>query len=110
MAEMSSGAERRQLREAQAGLRRARQLMKQARENARLAPSVLDTGWESLVQAHRIMAAIPRCAVDEALLTQQLAVERYGTALLVRLRRFLRQQDLGPDDDEGPDDDIEDGD
>jgi hypothetical protein len=69
--------------------------MKHARQNPRLVPAVLDTGWESLVQAHKMMAAIPRSAVDLAVLTQQLAVERYGTALLVRLLRLLRQQDLG---------------
>ena len=51
MAEMSSGAALRQLRAAHAGLKKARQLMKQARENRSLVPAVLDTGWDSLVQA-----------------------------------------------------------
>ena len=41
------------------------------------------------------MAAIPRSAVDEAVLTQQLSVQRYATALLVRLRRLLRTGDAG---------------
>jgi len=103
MAEMSSGAALRQLRAAHAGLKKARQLMKQARENRSLVPAVLDAGWESLIQAHRLMAAIPRGAVDEAVLTQQLSVQRYATALLVRLRRLLRQEEVGPDDDRSPD-------
>lgn len=99
MAEMSSGAALRELRAAHAGLKKARQLMKQARENPALVPAVVDAGWESLIQAHRLMAAIPRGAVDEAVLTQQLSVQRYATALLVRLRRLLRRDGLGPDDD-----------
>ena len=49
------------------------------------------------------MAAIPRGAVDEAVLTQQLSVQRYATALLVRLRRLMRQGEVGPDDDDSPD-------
>ena len=53
-----------------------------------MVPAVLDAGWDSLVQAHRLMAAIPRAAVDEAVMTQQLSVQRYATALLVRLRRL----------------------
>jgi hypothetical protein len=109
MAEMSSGAALRQLRAAHAGLKKARQLMKQARENPALVPAVVDTGWESLIQAHRLMAAIPRGAVDEAVLTQQLSVQRYATALLVRLRRLLRREGLDPDDDGTADlDDAED--
>jgi hypothetical protein len=92
MAEMSSGAAMRQLRQAHAGLKKARQLMKDARHDPRAIPAVLDTGWDSLVQAHRRMAAIPRGAVDEAVLSQQLSVQRYATSLLVRLRRLLRQE------------------
>lgn len=102
MSEISPGAALRQLKQAHAVLKKARLLMREAREHPRLAPAVLDTGWQSLVQAHRIMAAIPRAAVDEAVLTQQLSVQRYATALLVRLRRLLRKGELGPDqDDEG---------
>ena len=109
MAEMSSGAALRQLRAAHAGLKKARQLLKQARENRSLIPAVLDAGWESLIQAHRLMAAIPRSAVDEAVLTQQLSVQRYATSLLVRLRRLMRQEEIGPDDDGSPDaDDADD--
>jgi hypothetical protein len=103
MADMSSRAALRQLQTAHAGLKKSRQLMKQARENRSLSPAVLDAGWESLVQAHRLMAALPRDALDEAVLTQQLSVQRYATALLVRLRRLMRQEEIGPDDDGSPD-------
>jgi hypothetical protein len=43
------------------------------------------------------MAAIPRGAVDETVMTRQLAVQRYATTLLVRLRRLLRNEGLDPD-------------
>lgn len=97
MAEMSSGTALRQLQQAQAGLKKARRFLQQARENPGFAPAALDAGWESLVQAHRLMAAIPRGAVDEAVMTRQLAVQRYATALLVRLRRLMRNEGLDSD-------------
>ncbi len=95
MAEMSAGAALRQLKQAQAGLKKARQLMRQGRENPGLTPRIVDAGWASLVQTHRLMAEIPRSALDEAVMTQQLSVQRYATALLVRLRRLLRTGDAG---------------
>ncbi len=103
MAEMSPGTALRQLKQAQAVLKKARQLLRQTRENPGLIPKVLDAGWDSLMQAHRLMAEIPRAAVDEAVLTQQLAVQRYATALLVRLRRLVRNGDLGDDVDSDDD-------
>jgi hypothetical protein len=108
MAEMSPGTALRQLKQAHAGLKKARQLMKQARDNPRIGPTVLGAGWESLQAAHRLMAAIPRTAVDEAVMTQQLSVQRYATSLLVRLRRLLRNEGVGPDDADAPDLDDED--
>ena len=94
------------------GLKKARELLKQARDNPRLLPKVFDAGWESLTQAHRMMAAIPAAAADDDVLTKQLAVERYATALLVRLRRIKRNQGgagaLGDDDDRFDDEDGED--
>ena len=108
MAEMSPGTALRQLKQAHAGLKKARQLMKQARENPRIGPSVLDACWESLQTAHRLMAAIPRGAADEAVMTQQLSVQRYATSLLVRLRRLLRNEGIGPEDADSPDlDDVD---
>jgi hypothetical protein len=102
MPEMSPGTALRELQQAQAGLRKARALLKQARDNPRLLPKVFDAGWESLSKAHRMMAAIPAGAADDEVLTKQLAVERYATALLVRLRRIKRNpagQGAGGDDD-----------
>ncbi len=111
MPEMSPGAALRELQQAQAGLRKARQLMKQARDNPQLLPKVFAAGWESLSRAHRIMAAIPADAADDDVLTKQLAVQRYATALLVRLRRIKRNpnapgasdDDAGFDDEDGED-------
>jgi len=97
MAEMSPGTALRQLQQAQAGLKKARRFLQQARENPGVAEAALDAGWESLIQSHRLMAAIPRGAVDEAVMTRQLAVQRYATALLVRLRRLMRNEGLDPD-------------
>lgn len=98
MPEMTPGTALRQLRQAHAGLKKARQLLRQVRENPRIAPKVFDAGWESLAQAHRLMAEIPRAALDEEVLTQQLSVQRYATSLLVRLRRLMRYEDLGTDE------------
>lgn len=106
MAEMSPGAALRQLKQAHAALKKARQAMRMARENPSFGPKVVDAGWDALMQAHRLMAEIPRAAIDEEVLTQQLSVQRYATALLVRLRRLVRKGELGPDDldDDGDDD------
>ena len=109
MAEMTPGAALRDLRQVHAGLKKARQLMTQARVSPALIPKALDTAWEGLVRAHRLMAAIPRSAADEAVLAQQLSVQRYATALLVRYRRLLRRDEGGVGDlpDEFEDDDPE---
>ncbi|WP_165246461.1 hypothetical protein [Paludisphaera soli] len=98
MAEMTPGTALRQLKQAHATLKKARQAMRMARENPAFGPRVLDAGWDALMQAHRLMAEIPRSAVDEEVLTQQLSVQRYATALLVRLRRILRKGEVGADD------------
>jgi predicted nucleic acid-binding Zn ribbon protein len=111
MAEMSPGTALRDLQKAQAGMKKARELLKQARLNPRAPEATFAAGWESLTQAHRLMAAIPLVAIDDNVLTKQLAVGRYATALLVRLRRLKRRgtidsadmddvDDLGDDDTE----------
>jgi hypothetical protein len=89
---MSPGAAMRDLQRAHAGLRKARELLKPARDDPQAMAGVFKVGWESLTQAHRLMAAIPSEATDDAVLTKQLAVERYATALLVRLRRLKRHE------------------
>ncbi|MHB1560322.1 MAG: hypothetical protein ACYC61_22965 [Isosphaeraceae bacterium] len=98
MKEMTSGAALRQLQQAQAGLKKVRQLLKNARAQGPASPAVLRAGWESLAQANRLMAEIPVAAADEAVMTRQLAVQRYATALLVRLRRLLRNEGIDAED------------
>jgi hypothetical protein len=98
MPEMSPGAALRQLQQAQAGLRKARQALRLAKGDPNATRTVLKAGWESLAQANRLMAAIPLEAATEPVMTKQLAVARYATALLVRLRRVVRNEPLGADD------------
>jgi hypothetical protein len=107
MAEMSSGAALRGLRAVHGGLKKARQVLRQAREDPRPSPKVFAACWDSLKEAHRLMAAIPASAADEAVLTQQLSVQRYATALLVRLRRLTKRGKIEADDDDLSDQDEE---
>jgi hypothetical protein len=87
---MSPGAALRDLQRAHAGLKKARGLLKLAKGDPRSAAATFGAGWESLTQAHRIMAAIATEAADDEVLTKQLALQRYATSLLVRLRRLKR--------------------
>ncbi len=105
MAEMTPATALRRLKQAHANLKKARQALRMAREDPAFGPKALDAGWDALVQAHKIMAEIPRSAVDEEVMGQQLSVQRYATSLLVRLRRLLRKGEVGADDldDEGDD-------
>jgi hypothetical protein len=109
---MSPGAALRDLQRAHAGLKKARTLLKLAKDDPRSATAAFGAGWESLTQAHRIMAAIDTEAVDDAVLTKQLALQRYTTSLLVRLRRLKRSASPGggtaDDDDVFDDEDGED--
>jgi hypothetical protein len=103
MASMSPATALRNLQQAQAGLKKARQAIRMAREAERAdAGKVLAVGWQSLAQCHRLLAEIPLDAANEPVMTKQLAVQRYATALLVRLRRISRNEpgalDLGDDD------------
>ena len=106
MATMSPATALRQLQQAQAGLKKARQAIRSARQADSVGPEmanrVLAVGWQSLAQCHRLLAEIPLEAADEAVMTKGLAVQRYATALLVRLRRIARNEpgalDLGDDD------------
>ena len=99
MRTMSSATALRQIDQARAGLRKARRLLSDAREKARdgglrdsRRDQVLRLGWISLAASHKLLSEIPVEAVDAEVMTQQLAVERYAAALLVRLRRLLRNQ------------------
>ena len=75
MSEISPGAALRQIQQAQAGLKKARQALRQARAIRGVA-GVLKLGWESLAQAHRLLAAIPLAAATEPVMTKLLAVQR----------------------------------
>ena len=95
MAETSPGAVLRQLQQAQAGMKKARHALVRARAASAgpdLRQEILRVGWDSLVRAHRILAEIPLAAATDPVLTKQLAVQRYATALLVRLRRIVRNE------------------
>jgi hypothetical protein len=107
MATMSSGTALRQIQQAQAGLKKARQAIRLARESEAQGEAlhrVLQVGWSSLVQCHRLLAEIPLEAATDPVMTKQLNLQRYATALLVRLRRIARNEpgalDLGDDDTE----------
>ncbi len=101
MTEMSSGAALRQLQQAQAGMKKARQALRLAKGDPEALRKVLGLGWASLTQAHRLVSDIPFDAANEPVMTRQLAVQRYATALLVRLRRVVRNDysdDTEPDE------------
>ena len=101
MPEMSPGAALRQLQQAQAGMKKARQALRLAKGDPEASRKVMAVGWASLGQAHRLLADIPLDAANEPVMTRQLAVQRYATALLVRLRRIARNdfsEDPGDDD------------
>jgi len=107
MPEMSPGTALRQIQQAHAGLRKARQVLQLAKGDPNATRGVMKVGWESLVKAHSLLAAIPLDAATEPVMTKQLAVQRYATALLVRLRRLARNETAGGDD-EADDDDSDD--
>ena len=86
-------------------MKKARQAIRMAREansDASILTRVLKVGWDSLVQSHRLLADIPLEAATEPVMTKALSVQRYSTALLVRLRRIARNEpgalDVGDDD------------
>ena len=103
MAEMTPGTALRNLHQAQASLKKVRQLLRLTRESGTDVDPVrvLRVGWEGLAKVHRALAEIPVEAASEPVMTKQLSVQRYATALLVRLRRFARNEPgaLDGDDD-----------
>ncbi|MEW4566508.1 hypothetical protein AB1L88_01445 [Tautonia sp. JC769] len=105
---ITSGLALRQLQQAQQAMKKVRKGLVQIREadpadRPQLAETLLKAGWETLNRTYRDLAAIPLDAATEEVMLRQIAVQRYATALLVRLRRLVRN-DLeglgGPDDDE----------
>ena len=107
MPAMSPGTALRNLQQAQAGLKKVRQLLRLTRESGGdVDPSrIMKVGWEGLAKAHKMLAEIPVEAATEDVMTRQLAVQRYATALLVRLRRFARNDPAALDGDDEMDDD-----
>jgi hypothetical protein len=109
MSETTPGAVQRQLQQAQAAMKKARQAiagLRGAEPPPQAVERALKLGWESLAAAHRLLASIPLDAATEEVMTRQIAAQRYATALLVRLRR-LRRKDFRPaagDDDLDEDD------
>jgi hypothetical protein len=106
MPELSPGAVLRQLQQAQAIMKKARQALAQARGGSADPHHLLKIGWDALTRTHAILAAAPLSAANEDVMTKVLGVQRYATALLVRLRRIARNE---PGALEG-DDDLELGD
>jgi len=104
---MSPGTALRNLQQAQAGLKKIRQLLRLARESSGdVDPArIMKAGWEGLAKAHRVLAEIPVEAATEPVMTKQLAVQRYSTALLVRLRRLARNETGALEGDDEMDDD-----
>jgi hypothetical protein len=51
-----------------------------------------------LGHAHRLLGSIPLEAASEPVMSKQIAVQRYATALLVRLRRLARNESGGHED------------
>jgi hypothetical protein len=110
MPDLSPASALRKLQQAQAGLKKARQAIRAARESeaeGEAVQRVIRVGWSSLTLCFRLLAEIPIEAASEPVMTKQLAVQRYATALLVRLRRLARNEPIdasGDDDDLGDDD------
>lgn len=93
MAELSPGAALRQIQNAQAGMKKARNALRFARGGSHDAQqNALKVGWDSLNNAFRQLASIPVTAATEEVMTKQLAAQRYATSLLVRLRRLVRNE------------------
>lgn len=108
MAEPSAGTILRQLQVVQGGMKKARKAMLLVREdptNDNLRRRVLEEGWASLVKGHQTLAGIPLASATEDVMTRQLALQRYATSLLVRLRRLARNDAKALDglDEEGDD-------
>lgn len=98
MSETTSGAVERQLQQAQAAMKKARQAIAGLRGGdppAEAVNRVVRLGWDSLTAAQRLLASIPLEAANDAVMTRQIGVQRYATALLVRLRR-LQRRDFRP--------------
>lgn len=110
MAITTPGAATRHLQTARQALRKSRQAIRFLKESAssgsepdpKILQGVLQSGWTTLTKVHAMLAELPLEVADEDIMLQMLSVQRYATALLVRLRRLSRGDLAGA---EGPDDD-----
>lgn len=109
MADRTPGAVLRDLNQSQDQMRKARKLITQVRGEPLGSPGrdrALAAGWTALSKAHRLLAEIPLEAATDPVLVRQIAVQRYATALLVRLRRLTRNEAVGDESDEIDDHDA----
>ena len=107
MAERTPGAVLRDLNQTQDLMRKARKLIAQVRSEPLGSPGrqkATEVGWAALVKTHTLLAAIPLDAATEPVLVKQLSVQRYATALLVRLRRLTRNEVIADEPDDLDDD------
>src|SRR5262245_30540345 len=98
MAQMTAGATLRAIQNAQAVLKKARKAFPFAKSGEADAQAIARQAWASLAQAHQVLAGIPWEAANEEVLTRAIALQRYETATLVRLRRIVRNESDVPDD------------
>jgi hypothetical protein len=101
MPDPSPGAVLAQLNQAQNAMRKVRKTLPLVRDGKLDPDRALAAGWESLLAAHRALASVPLGSANDDVMTRQIAVARYATALLVRLRRLARK---GPGGLEGVED------
>ncbi len=109
MADRTPGSVLRDLNQSQEQMRKVRKLMAQVRGEPLGSPGrdrALAAGWTALAKTHRLFAEIPLEAATDPVMLRQIAVQRYATALLVRLRRLTRNEAAGDDADGFDDDDA----
>ncbi len=109
MAERTSGSVLRDIQQAQAGMKKVRQALAAARRDPDVDEKrLLELGWRSLSIAHKVLVDVPVSAASDDVMTKAISMQRYATALLVRLRRLARHGGGGleglDDDDLGEDD------
>jgi hypothetical protein len=113
MAAQSPKAALRDLEAARGRLKKIRTAIRLLRESksagpagSRPAESVIQAGWDALTSTWRLLAGLPFEAVDDEVMLRQISLQRYATALLVRLRRLARG-DLGATSDDSEEGDDE---
>lgn len=104
MAAPTVGSILRQLQHAQGGMKKARQLLARARSGDTGSPAARRVAWEALLAAYRTMASIPLDCANEQVLTRLIGVQRYATALAVRVKRLDHSSSTGTDE---PEDDFD---